>query len=150
MWNGSTWVEPLYGKVWNGSAWSIFYSGLAAQVDAAFYVRDIFDPASLQFNTDGYVYASSGTTQLVQDYQWLIGAGTSADYEIYAAVTSGVTPSGSSTAVWLPLSSNVQWNVVAPFGQYRQSTMDIQIRMAASPNTVLSGPVTVTLANEKS
>ena len=143
VWNGSTWVEPLYGKVWNGSAWSIFYSGLAAQLNAASYVRTISSPGSLQFNTDGYVYGSQDTTQLLQDYQWLTGAGISSDYEIYAAVTGGVTPSGSSTAVWLSMTSNIQWNVAAPNGQYKYSELSVQIRMAASPNTVLAGPVSI-------
>lgn len=145
VWNGSTWVEPLYGKVWNGSAWSIFYAGLAAQLSTASYARTIFSPGSLQFNTNGYVYGSSNTNQLVQDYQWLTGAGISSDYEIYASVTAGVIPSGSSTGVWLSMASNVQWDVAAPNGQYKFSTLDVQIRMAASPNTVLAGPVSITV-----
>lgn len=150
VWNGSAWTELTFGKVWNGSAWTVFHTGLAAQVDTAVYIRDTFDPASLQFKTDGYVYASTGSTQLAQDYQWLTGAGVSGDYEVYATVTSGVTPTGSAVNTWLSLASNVQWDVAASGGQYRQSIMDVQIRMAASPNTVLAGPVSITLANDKS
>lgn len=149
VWNGSTWADLSFGKVWNGSVWTTFYTGLQATINAATYIRYTASPASLQFNADGYVYASSGSTQLVQDYLWKTGGGVAGDYEIYVDVVSGITPSGSSTGVWLPLSSTRQWDVTAALGNYRESKLDVLIRMAASPNTVLAGTVTITVGNDR-
>lgn len=150
VWNGSSWVDSTYGKVWNGSAWVEFYQGFRATLNAASYTRLVASPASFQVNSDGIVYGSSGTSQLVLDYQWLTGIGTNSDYEVLASLVAGVTPGGDSLNVWLPLSTTRQWNITALLNQVRSATISVQIRMAASPNTVLAGPVNIDIECDRS
>jgi hypothetical protein len=136
--SGAISLSDFYGK-----------SNFAATLNAADYVRFTNSPASFQVNTDGFVYASNGTTQLVQQYQWLTGIGTGSDYEVLASIVSG-SVTGDSLSVWLPLSSNRQWNRGALAGQLQFATISVQIRMAASPNTVLAGPVNINIECDRS
>lgn len=149
VWDGSSWVDSTYGKVWNGSAWVEFYQGFRATLTADSYLRSSSTPASFQVNNDGFIYASGGTTQLIQRYKWLTGIGTGADYEVLASIVNG-SVSGDSLSVWLPLSSNRQWNRGALSGQLQSATISVQIRMAASPNTVLAGPVNIDIECDRS
>lgn len=150
VWNGTSWVDCAYGKVWNGASWVEFFTGYTASLVSEIYTRFVSSPASLQFNTDGYVYASSSTTQLVQQYLWRTGIGSSSDYQVYATVVGGFTPTGSALDTWITISSNVQWNVSATAGNFRSSTLDVSIRLAASPNTLLAGPIAITIECDRS
>lgn len=144
VWNGSSWVDCTYGNVWNGSSWVQFFTGYSASLVSDVYTR-FASPSSLQINSDGYVYGSSGITQLVQQYQWQTGIGSAGDYQVYATLTSGTTPGGSALNTWLTLSSNAQWNITALAGNFRSATLDVSIRLTAAPNTVLAGPTSITI-----
>jgi hypothetical protein len=137
VWNGTSWVDCAYGKVWNGSSWVEFFTGYSARLDADTYIR-FASPASFQVNSNGYVYGSVGVQQLVQQYQWLTGIGSSGDYQVYATVAAGFSPTGSALDTWITLSSSAQWNLTATAGNFRQSILNVSIRLTAAPNTVLA------------
>lgn len=152
VWNGSLWINCISGRVWNGSSWVEFFTSYAAQLVDSTYTRTGASPASFQVNSDGYIYGSVGPTQLAgPDYQWRTGIGTSSDYQVYATYVGGSgSPGGSALNTWLTLSSSAQWNVTAVSGAYRYAIIDVSIRLAAAPNTVLAGPASITIECDRS
>lgn len=68
---------------------------------------------------------------------WLTGGGTGSDYEVRLTTVSGTAPLGTKN-VWLSLSSNNIWSLTeANNGNFSKSfDGTLEIRMAASPNTV--------------
>lgn len=137
VWDGAAWTDCAYGKVWDGASWVEFYTGYTAELTADSYVR-FASPSSFQINSNGYIYGSVGIQQLVQQYKWLTGIGTSANYEAYATVLSGFSPTGSALNTWISLATSAQWNLSALAGNYRASFLQVSIRIAAAPYTVLA------------
>jgi hypothetical protein len=66
------------------------------------------------------------------------------DYEIKCTVNSGTTPSGSSTGVWLPLSSTVQWYLFETGESSKTCNLTIAIRDAATQTEQGSRTTTIT------
>jgi hypothetical protein len=71
---------------------------------------------------------------------WLTGGGTNADYEARASNLTGNTGNATGTYnTWLVLSTSRTWGLVAgAIGTLRTTSFTLEIRMAASPNTVLA------------
>lgn len=90
--------------------------------------------ATLNFNTSRTVTDQDGATLET----WLLAGYSSANYQIRATVSSGVTPTGDSTGVWLALSSGRSWSVseTSAVAGVTSSSLYIEIRDAAAPNTV--------------
>lgn len=149
VWNGTSWVECTNGKVWNGTSWVDFFTTYSATLNADSYIR-FASPSSFQVNTDGYIYGSNGIQQLVQQYQWKTGGGTSADYQVYATVIAGFPPTGSALDTWITLSTNAQWNISATAGNFRSCFLEVSIRLTAAPNTVLAGPTSIDIECDRS
>ena len=74
---------------------------------------------------------------------WLV-SGAAADYQIRATLMSGTAPTSGTMNTWQALSSNRSWALAVGAGNDDFSTFKIEIRLAASPNTVLD-TATITL-----
>lgn len=94
-------------------------------------------------NSDGFVYhPDSGT----QQYQWLTGTGTSADYEIRSTITGG-TPGTFSTdpsaGSWVSLATTKTWQRGGTSGVIRDVTATFEIRDAGSLIVLASASITL-------
>lgn len=102
--------------------------------------------ATVSFNTTRLVTDQDGTTLQT----WLAAGYSSSDYQIKASYT-GSAPTGDSTGVWLSLSSNRSWSVSQNSGAAGDvaSTLTIEIRDAAAPNTVRATATFTITANSE-
>ena len=68
---------------------------------------------------------------------WLTGGGTGSDYEVRLTTVSGTAPLGTLGA-WLALSGNQTWSLTETRNGFYSKSFSgtLEIRMAASPNTV--------------
>lgn len=74
---------------------------------------------------------------------WL-NTGLSSDYEVRATLSSGDALFSGTTGSWLNLATSREWEQAASSGDPFSSTLTVEIRMAASPFTVLD-TATITL-----
>ena len=92
---------------------------------------------------------TNGEIQIIgfstENYTWLTGGGTNADYEIKWDIIS-TTPTTGVTGSWINMSVGQIWSIEATFG-IRSCQGFVQIRQVAAPNTILAG-VIVTLNAE--
>jgi hypothetical protein len=75
-------------------------------------------------------------------YPWLVDD-VASNYEARATLTSGTFTTGTA-ATWLPLSSNVNWQVSKASTGSKSATADFEIRRA-SDAVVVAGPVSITM-----
>ena len=92
---------------------------------------------------------TNGEIQIIgfstENYTWLTGGGTNADYEIKWDIIS-TTPTTGVTGSWINMSVGEIWSISATFS-IRSCQGFVQIRQVAAPNTILAG-VIVTLNAE--
>jgi hypothetical protein len=122
---------------------------LAADVVAATYSNSApsGSTTSIQFQSNGDVVVSDEFGNSVR-YQWKIGGGEGADYEVRWTNTSGTLSTGTA-GTWLSLSSNRQFLVLFNGTGVKSCTGTVEIRMAAAPNTVFdSASITITAVGE--
>lgn len=76
---------------------------------------------------------------------WLTG-GAVGDYQVRATLNSGTSPSGSAVGSWLACSSSRSWSISdSPGGAQTECELTVEIRDAASPNTVrATATITIT------
>ena len=102
--------------------------------------RLVVDPddatCELSFNNDRTITKTAD--EPLAETSWLSGD-VASNYDIRVTPTSGTYSSGSaSTGTWLNLGTNRSWNVVRTSpGPAKACTATFEIRMAASPFTVL-------------
>lgn len=82
---------------------------------------------------DSYVYTGDGNTTLTytQFEQWDSIPATVGNYEIYASLSSGSTPTGTLNT-WLNLGTTRSWTLSASTGNYATCQLAIQIRDTAT------------------
>jgi hypothetical protein len=138
---GGVWksVEKMWVGV--GGVWKEFYTALSASLTGRTVSHIVTSPtnaaAGVRVTTDGFMYTLRGTSY-VQIEQWLLG-GTVAEMECRWTNTSGTLSSGTAGS-WLPCSSNQEFSVAYTPNTPGSTacTGTLEIRMAASPNTVLA------------
>ncbi len=93
--------------------------------------------------TAGYRLHSSGVAQALNNLvattleTWRL-SGASSDYEARAAAVSGSVSSGP-VGTWVSLDTSPEWAVNRTVsGTYKEATITVEIRSAASPFTVLA------------
>lgn len=94
--------------------------------------------ASINYNSTGITTNHAGVTLET----WLV-SGVNSDYQIRATFQSGDAVTGTF-GTWQLLSTNRQWSIAATTPANNLGTFLIEIRLAASPNTVLDS-ATITL-----
>lgn len=103
------------------------------------------DPAtaSYELNSNGNVYNHAGTNLEA----WL-DSGVNADFQSRATFAGGDALDGGTLNTWQALSSSRAWVQTAAAGQLETTTLTIEIRLSASPFTVLdSASITITADN---
>lgn len=124
-----------------GGAWKEFFRNLAAYLAGGSYSHTAFSPSNatsgVKVDSDGYIYRLNGSTYVQQD-QWLLG-GTVAEFECRWTNTSGAITSGGA-GTWQSCASDQGFNVTYSSDSPGSSTCTgtLELRMAASPNTVLA------------
>jgi hypothetical protein len=119
-------------------------NGLSALVNEDTYIRDPGSPAGVKFLLDGTVQYKGPASSYTYTYTWRTGTADSSLYEIRATLTSGDTVSAGTLNTWQALSSTRTWERSAPTTDVLyESTLLIEIRMAAAPNTVLDSATVI-------
>lgn len=135
------WQEVQAAWIGVGGAWQKFYQNLRAALAGGSYSHTAASPANatsgVKVDSDGYIYRLNGATY-VQQTQWLLG-GTAAEFECRWTNTSGSLSSGSA-GTWQTCGSDQGFNITYTSDSpgNNSCTGTLEIRMAASPNTVLA------------
>lgn len=118
-------------------------SGAVSITDRTFGATGAGDQtATYRLNSSGIVERGINASYTTLE-TWLLG-GSAADYETRATLVSGVITSGT-LSTWLSLSTTEKWSVFATAGGSQSAVLTIEIRLAASPFTVLdSATITIT------
>ena len=91
--------------------------------------------AAYEVNSSGLLYSIKNSAR-VSIGTWLL-SGPSSDYEIRVTDNFGTLTSGSATSTWLALSSTRSWGLEVTSPDSITSDLTVEIRLAASPFTVL-------------
>lgn len=91
--------------------------------------------ATITFLSSGDVQATNSVSGVTDSYTWKI-LGSASDYEIKVENDGPDTPFGDSIGVWLGLGASRSWYFTVNGIAYRESTLDVSIRLAASPGSV--------------
>lgn len=122
--------------VWHNVAgvWKQIAAALGASLPSAIYGTTFTSTGPvLSINSDGTWSCTGGGGSGT----WKQG-GVGSDYQVMADTFSGNATSGTFNS-WLGCGSNNQWQLTAGgVGTIRSCTFRVQIRMAASPNTVFT------------
>lgn len=121
--------------VWHNvsGTWKNLSSAPSASLPANMYPEENYTAsANLKIKTDGtWSYTFTPTTGT-----WM-NSGSASDYEVRLTQTGGSTITGESLSTWLACSTERNWYLTsAEFD--KSATATLEIRMAASPFTVLA------------
>ena len=104
---------------------------------------NVFDVGIGRSATAGVRLLSTGAQQrrvnatYTTETTWLT-SGANTDFEVWCTVNSGTLTTGTATGEWLALSSSREWNIAVPSGfNFKEANITLQIRLSASPFTVL-------------
>ena len=145
VWNGSSWVPAVNAYTWDGSAWKKFFpsvkitdqtavnnskSGVGGTAAATYRLRD-----------DGVAFRQQGTSLVTISGEWLVGSGTTSDYEVQATVLSGSGGSFSGPgAGWNSLSTTRDW-VLTVTNDFGEREVLIEIRLAATSLVIATATI---------
>jgi hypothetical protein len=116
------------------AVWKSITSLLGASLPASLYIWAVRPTnASITLNSSG-AYSTTGSGG--GSGTWMNG-GTGADYEARATLVSGTLTSGT-TGTWLALSTSRTWQRNSPVSGVLTAQITLEIRLAASPFTVLT------------
>lgn len=127
----------------SGIAIAVASSGTAAAPGGSVAITDqVIAQAGYGPQTAGYRLNTSGVAQSLNNgvsatlETWRL-SGATADYEAMATAVSGTISSGT-VGSWIALTTSPEWSVTrsAP-GTYKEATIAVEIRLSASPFTVL-------------
>ena len=145
VWNGSSWVPAVNAYTWDGSAWKKFFpsvkitdrtavnnskSGVGGTAAATYRLRN-----------DGVALRQQGTSLVTISGEWLVGSGTTSDYEVQATVLSGSGGSFSGPgAGWNNLSTTRDWTLTVT-NNFGDREVLIEIRIAATSLVIATATI---------
>lgn len=138
--NVGTWKKAAVWLNVSG-VWKQITTLLSASLPASISAGDsVFAPnnafAELYVSNSGGWGATNGGTGT-----WLT-SGTNSEFQVRLTGT-GDTPSGSALNTWITLSSNTNWSLSQNVQGFKTFNGTLEIRMSASPNTVLASSTIV-------
>lgn len=148
--DAGAWKEVQEGWVKDAGTWKMFYQNLLVQLTSFNVTSTRIAPATatagvrmtstgLQQSNDDGVYTTEDT--------WL-QAGVNSDYEVRVTVNSGSLTAGS-TGTWLPMTSTRDWYVADSAGTFPTANITLELRLAASPFTVLASSTHILTASQE-
>lgn len=137
---GGVWktVQSMYIGV--GGVWKEFYTNIAATLTTmgASASHTSACTSTYRVHSSGRIWSSGGIGTLVDRYQWIDAVNPNTAYEVRATYVSGTVPTGT-LSTWLACSSVNDWSLNSgTLNVVYSCVLTIEIRMAASPNTVLA------------
>lgn len=145
--DAGTWRPCLGIYVNDAGTWrQVFFGALSVQVPLTGYTyqNPAAGTAQLQFNSDGWIYATSdGTGALIQQTKWLL-QGTAAQAEIMSNNNAGSWLSDPSAGSWLNLGTSRLWTKTASAGTSSSVTSTFHIRNAATLVELASNDISLT------
>lgn len=134
----------------SGIAIAVAGSGTASAPSGSVAITDqTNNQAGYGPQTAGYRLNTSGAAQALNNgvattlETWRL-SGVTADYEARATAVSG-SVSGGTVGSWIALTTSPEWTVTRTVsGTYKEATITVEIRLSASPFTVLdSAQITI-------
>lgn len=135
------WSEVQQGFVGVAGAWQKFYQNLRAYLLGRTVTDTATSPANatagVKVDSDGYLYTLVGSTYTQREL-WLLG-GTAAEFDCRWTNTAGAITAGTA-GTWQTCASDQGFNLAYSSDTPGTSscTGTLEIRMAASPNTVMA------------
>ena len=146
IWDGSSFANVLNAYTWNGSAWTKFFPSvkITDQLTVNNSKSGIGGTAAATYRlgNDGVARRQQGVTPLIViSGEWLVGSGTTSDYEVQATVLSG--SGGSFTgpgAGWNNLGTTRDWSLTVT-NNFGERDVLIEIRPVVSNTTTISATI---------
>lgn len=144
--SGGTWHAVTQAFVRSGGTWSpLFVAGSVSLnnlvlLAANDYLGGVWAQAGYRVNNLDIqtLSANSGSGGSYSSvHTWLSGGSASA-YEFRLSYTGDAPTSGSATGTWIAATSNPQWDWYAAFPSALSASVTVEVRLAASPYTVLA------------
>jgi hypothetical protein len=126
-------------------------AGGAGGLGAYLFPNGVYDSFAIGGGTATTTWNARNTGEIqiigisTENYTWLTGGGTNADYEIRWLIIS-TTPTTGVTGSWINMSVGETWTISTTFG-IKSCQGAVQIRQVAAPNTILAAAL-VTLNAE--
>ena len=126
-------------------------AGGAGGLGAYLFPNGVYDSFAIGGGTATTTWNARNTGEIqiigisTENYTWLTGGGTNADYEIRWLIIS-TTPTTGVTGTWINMSVGETWTIEAT-SMIKSCQGAVQIRQVAAPNTILAAAL-VTLNAE--
>jgi hypothetical protein len=147
VWNGSSWVPVVNASAWNGSAWAKFFPAVKVSDNTALNLSKSgvggTAAATYRFASSGQASATNAAGTLTNiSGEWLVGSGTTSDYEVRATVLSGSGGSFSGPgAGWHNLGTTRDWSLTVTNNAGDRDVL-MEIRIAATSLVIASATIT--------
>lgn len=145
VWDGASWVPAVNAYTWNGSAWTKFFPSVKITNQTAVNNSKAgvggTATATYRLRNDGVALRQQGTSLTTISGEWLVGSGTTSDYEVQATVLSGSGGSFSGPgAGWNSLSTTRDW-VLTVTNNFGDREVLIEIRIAATSLVIATATI---------
>ena len=145
IWDGSSFANVLNAYTWSGSAWTKFFPSVKITDQSAVNNSRAgiggSAAATYRLGNDGAARASTGASLVSIAGEWLVGSGTTSDYEAQATVLSGSGGSFSGPgAGWNNLGTTRDWSLTVT-NNYGERYVLIEIRPVGSTTTTISATI---------
>lgn len=134
VWNGSSWVNATNAYTWDGSAWKKFFPSVKITDQSAINLSRAgvggTASATYRLRNDGVALRQQGVNLLTISGEWLVGSGTTSDYEAQGTwYGSGGSVSGPTG--WVNLGTTRDWSLTVT-NNFEVRFLTLEIRIAAS------------------
>lgn len=145
VWNGSSWVPAVNAYTWDGSAWKKFFPSVKITDKTAVNNSKAgvggTAAATYRLRNDGVALRQQGTSLVTISGEWLVGSGTTSDYEVQATELSGSGGSFSGPgAGWNNLSTTRDWTLTVT-DDFGDREVLIEIRIAATSLVIATATI---------
>ena len=146
IWDGSSFANVLNAYTWSGSAWTKFFPSVKITEQSAVNNSRAgiggTAAATYRLGNDGAARASTGASLVSIAGEWLVGSGTTSDYEVQATVLSGFAGSFTGPgAGWHNLGTTRDWSLTTTNNASERYVL-IEIRPVGSTTTTISATIT--------
>ena len=145
IWDGSSFANVLNAYTWNGSAWTKFFPSVKITDQTAVNNSRAgiggTAAATYRLRNDGVALKQQGVSLVTISGEWLVGSGTTSDYEVQATVLSG--SGGSFTgpgAGWNSLGTTRDWSLTSTNNASERDVL-FEIRPVGSTTTTISATI---------
>lgn len=145
VWDGASWVNVTNAYTWNGSAWTKFFPAvkITNQFAMNFALSGFGGTATATYRLQSSGVAqttNAGGTLTDITGEWLVGSGTTSDYEVQGTWQGGGGTTGGPTG-WVGLGTTRSYTLTVTNNSAFQDLL-VEIRIAASALVIATATIT--------